>query len=533
MDTDCLPFREIPGTTRLFLDFLQGKPEVQAFYPASTLSIDQLAKHAGTIVPASNVQQVAEVLRRQNQAWNAGAETLKNIERLTAGARAVVTGQQVGLFLGPAYTLYKAVTAIRLARELSARGLDAVPVFWMATEDHDLAEVNHVTLPAKEGGLQRLQTSSATATQTPVGEISLDGDVTQLIDQLAGLVAGSEIVGIVRNTYVPGASFSSAFAKLMTRLFGRHGLILLEPSDPALHRIARPIYESAVQKSDEITRALLARNKELEAAGYHAQVKVTNSSTPLFFRNGNARQAVQRKNGHFAANGKQWSGEQLRQEIADRPELFSPNALLRPVVQDSLLPTAAYVAGPAEIAYFAQADVIYRQLLGRNTAIWPRFSATLVDERIGRWMQKYGLGLRDVLQPKQDFTAALARRTIPADLKEDFDRSREQLERILNPLRRSLQALDPTIAAAGEVTTRKMRYQLERLESRAARAHLRREDVLERQAALISSTLFPNRELQERQIAGVYFLGKHGLEFIDRLIAQARPDCPGHQIVRL
>lgn len=533
LDTDCLPFREIPGTTRLFLDFLQRKPEIQRFYPALPASFDELANHAQPNVRSGAIPQVAELLKLQNQNWNSTDETRANIERLASGACAVVTGQQVGLFLGPAYTLYKAITAIRLARDLCSRGVDAVPIFWMASEDHDLAEVNHVVLPDKDGGLQRLQTKSSSAGQLPVGEIRLSADVTQLLDQLAAHVDDSEIIRILRDAYVPGASFLTAFAQTMSRLFGKHGLILLDPSDAALHRIAQPIYESAALQTEALTTALLSRNKELEAVGYHVQVKVTSSSTQLFFRNGNARQAVQRKNGHFAANGKQWSAEQLRQEITDVPELFSPNALLRPVVQDFLLPTAAYIAGPAEVAYFAQSEVLYKNLLGRSTPIWPRFSATLLEARLDHWMRKYGLGLRDVLLPKEDFTAALARRTVPADLKEDFDRSREQLDRLLRPLQRSLGQLDPTIAAAAEVAARKMRYQLERLESRAARAHLRREETLERQAALISSSLFPNRELQERQIAGVYFLAKHGMELIDRLIAQIRPDCSDHQVVHL
>lgn len=533
MDTDCLPFREIPGTTRLFLDFLQRKSEIQPFYPASPTSVDELANHAQSTVTSGTIPQVAEVLKLQNQNWNCTDEIRTNIERLARGACAIVTGQQVGLFLGPAYTLYKAVTAIRLARDSCNRGVDAVPIFWMASEDHDLAEVNHLMLPDKDGGLQRLQTNSSSAGQSPVGEIHLSADVTQLLDQLAAQVDDSEIIRILRSAYVPGASFSMAFAQTMSRLFGKHGLILLDPSDPALHRIAQPIYESAALRTEALTSALLARNKELDAAGYHVQVKVTNSSTQLFFRNGNARQAVQRKNGHFAANGKQWTPEQLRQQITDTPELFSPNALLRPVVQDFLLPTAAYVAGPSEIAYFAQSEVLYKNLLGRSTPIWPRFSATLLEARLDHWMRKYGLGLRDVLLPKEEFTTALAQRTIPSDLKEDFDRSREQLERLLRPLQRSLGQLDPTIAAAAEIAARKMRYQLERLESRAARAHLRREDALEHQTGLISSSLFPNRELQERQIAGVYFLAKHGTELVDRLISEMRPECSEHQILHL
>jgi bacillithiol biosynthesis cysteine-adding enzyme BshC len=317
----------------------------------------------------------------------------------------------------------------------------------------------------------------------------------------------------------------------MARLFSAHGLIVLEPSDPALHQIGSPIFGMAAQNAQSLAHALMARDKELEAAGYHSQVKVGGSSTLLFFLKDGARVPVHRKNSHFNVAGEHWTQSQLQERIAANPEMFTGNVLLRPVLQDYLLPTAVYITGPAETAYFAQAQIVYERLLGRTTPIWPRFSATLIEARLASWMRKYGLTLGDVLQPKDDFVAKLAERTIPADLKDDFDRSREQLERLLAPLLHSVQKLDPTVAAACEVAARKMRYQLERLEKRAARAHLRREAVLERHAALLSSTLFPEKELQERHIAGIYFLAKYGPELIDRLLEEYRVECHDHQVV--
>jgi uncharacterized protein YllA (UPF0747 family) len=207
--------------------------------------------------------------------------------------------------------------------------------------------------------------------------------------------------------------------------------------------------------------------------------------------------------------------------------------LLRPVLQDYLLPTATYITGPAETAYFAQVQVVYKHLLGRTTPIWPRFSTTLVEARLASWMRKYGLRLRDVLHPKDEFISMLSRRTIPADIKDDFDRSREQLDRLLTPLLQTLQKLDPTIASAGEVAGQKMRYQLDQLESRAARAHLQREQILDRHAGLLSTMLFPERELQERKIAGIYFVSKHGEGLIDQLIEGYKPECRDHQVMEL
>lgn len=534
MDSECLPMRDVPGTSRLFLDFLGHSPQIHAFYPTSTLSLDELSVTARQAeIPADRRQRVTDLLARQNRRWNAGPETLSNIARLRNGARAVVTGQQLGLFLGPAYTIYKAVTVIRLARELTSRGVESVPVFWLASEDHDFAEVNHTFIPDGNGGLQRLETASRSSEGVPVGIIELHDDVASLVEELKGLVGDSEVVELVRSAYVPGKTLAAAFAELMTKLFSSHGLVLLEPSDGELHEIGAPLLRGAADKAETLTAALLSRNKELESAGYHAQVKVTNSSTLLFLLRDGARTPVHRKNGNFSVNGEQWTPDEFQKRITKNPELFTANVLLRPVLQDFLLPTAVYVAGPAETAYFAQVQVVYEHLLGRTTPVWPRFSATLIDPRLASWMRKYGLHLRDVLKPKEDFLAILAKRTIPADLKEDFDRSGDQLDRLLAPLLHSLKKLDPSIAAAGEVSARKMRYQLERLESRAARAHVRREQVLERHASLLSSMLFPGRELQERHVAGIYFLGKFGTDLIDRLIADYQPECPDHQVVSL
>ena len=533
MDSECLSMRDVPGPSRLFLDFLSHSRQTQPFYPTSTLSVDELSQTQHPEIPADRRQRVAAVLARQNQEWKASPQTLDNVERLRNGARAVVTGQQVGLFLGPAYTIYKAVTVIRLAQELTSRGVDAVPVFWLASEDHDLAEVNHTFIPDGNGGLRRLETASHGEEGAPVGKIALRDDVTALVEEIRGLVGDSEILELIRSTYIPGKTFTTAFAELMTKLFSSHGLILLEPSDPEVHEIGAPLLRSAAEKAEVLTAALLSRNKELESVGYHAQVKVTNSSTLLFFLKDGKRTSVHRKNAHFSVSGEQWTADEFHKKIAQHPELFTANVLLRPVLQDYLLSTAVYVAGPAETAYFAQVQVVYEHILGRTTPVWPRFSATLIEPRLASWMRKYGLHLPDVLKPKDDFLATLAKRTIPADLKEDFDRSREQLDRLLAPLLHSLKKLDPSIAAAGEVSARKMRYQLERLESRSARAHLRREQTLERHATLLTSVLFPERELQERHIAGVYFLGKFGTDLVDRLIADYRPECPDHQVLAL
>ena len=202
MDQECLPFRDVPGISRLFLDFLRGDPQLHSFYPTFTLSLDELADQAGRVsIPAERRERVADVLLKQNRGWNSGSEVLSNIEKLRHGARAVVSGQQIGLFLGPAYTLYKAITIIRLARELTSAGVEAVPIFWLASEDHDLAEVNHAFVPDSAGDLQRLETSSHGGPGCPVGTVPLGGDVSSLIDRLEELLGDSEVLNFVMTNF--------------------------------------------------------------------------------------------------------------------------------------------------------------------------------------------------------------------------------------------------------------------------------------------------------------------------------------------
>ncbi|HWC19864.1 MAG TPA: bacillithiol biosynthesis BshC, partial [Terriglobales bacterium] len=295
MDSQCLSFREIPGTSRLFLDFLAGNPQVRPFYPTSASSLDELASEAGNVdLPADRRHLIAGILDRQNRARSAAPEALANVEKLRRGACAVVTGQQVGLFLGPAYTIYKAVTAIRLASELNARGVEAVPIFWLASEDHDLAEVNHVFVPDGQGGLQRLETESSGGKSTPVGQITLADDISSLIASLKSLFGDSEILDFVGEVYRPGESFASAFAGLMVRLFSPYGLIFLEPSDAKVHRMGAPLLQKAARQAEALTQSLLERGRQLEAAGYHAQVKVTNASTLLFYLRDGARIPIHR-----------------------------------------------------------------------------------------------------------------------------------------------------------------------------------------------------------------------------------------------
>lgn len=530
----CLAFQQIPHSTALFLDYLYHFDKVKRFFPRQPFNCDWLKEEASRLhYDAARRDRVAGILERQNRAWGASQETLDNIARFRAGASAVVTGQQVALFGGPLFSIYKALTAIRLATEFAHAGQESVPIFWLATEDHDFAEVNHVTLQQADGSLASFGIEATAPSDSPMSAVRLGPEIEVRTEEAARLLGDSEVATFLRQSYRAGETIGNAFAKLFSRLFAHSGVILIDASDPELHAIAESVYRAAIVAAADLDQALLERNRELENAGYHAQVKVTPSSTLLFAMHDGRRVPVHRANGQFTVADKKLSQEELLKGIGERPAEFSANVLLRPVVEDYLLPTLAYIGGPAEIAYFAQAAVVYEELLGRVTPILPRLSATLIEPRVQRLLERYKLSLLETFRDSEHLRVMIAERALPGDINSSFDSALQSLEESLKTLQQSLERLDPTLVEASERAASKMRYQLERLRERAGRAELRRNDETAAHAALLSNSLYPGKELQEREIGAMSLLGRYGTQLLLTLYDSAKTACPDHQVLYL
>jgi bacillithiol biosynthesis cysteine-adding enzyme BshC len=538
----CLPFAQIPHTTRLFTDFLSSSSSIRSFYPHPPHFGEWLTSQASALeYDSARRERVSAILERQNKSWGASPQTFANLDRLRRGAVAIVTGQQVGLFGGPMFAIYKALSAVKLAEEAKVAGVDAVPVFWLATYDHDLAEVNHVSIPGPDGLLRTLTTSSHSIPGAPVSEVRLGEEILPVVEEATSLLGESEASQLLRESYRPGETLGTAFARFYAHLFAAWGVIVLDAADPELHRVAAPIYRAVIEQSDAIDDALLARGQALEAAGYHQQVKVTASSVLLFTLQNGARTPIQRR-----ANGnspefviasetatEKLSSAELIDRISATPENFSPNVLLRPVVQDYLLPTLAYAGGAAEAAYFAQAGAVYEKLLGRVTPIVPRFSATVVEPKVQRWLRQYGITVLDAFQGSEALRHTLAARTLPADLQAAFERANKSVAESFAGLQEALTKLDSTLVEASQTGASKVHYQLDRLRERAMAAELRRSEVVSRHAEALSQALYPEGALQERGVAGVYYLARHGMELLKGIYDVMRTDCLDHQILEL
>jgi bacillithiol biosynthesis cysteine-adding enzyme BshC len=538
----CLPFRQIPHITQLFTDFLSWSPTIQPFYSRSPhFSEWSKDETSATSYDSARRRRVADVLERQNRAWDASPKTLENIARLRRGVSALVTGQQVGLFGGPLFSIFKALSTVKLAQEATDAGSGCVPVFWLATTDHDLDEISHVSILGPDGSLQKLSATTRGLPDAPVGTVTFGPEIEPVVEAAAGLLGDSEVTKFLREAYRPGQNFGSAFARLFSRLFADWGVVLLDASDPEFHRIAAPIYSAAIERSAELDDTLLARGRELEAAGYHQQVKVTPSSTLLFTLRDGARLPIHRQSNASGASflvkyldkDETIPQAEMLRRIASEPEQFSANVLLRPVVQDYLLPTVAYVGGAAEVAYFGQGAVVYKALLGRATPILPRFSATIVETKPKALLERYSLSVPDIFQGPDALRETLAKHALPSDLQAAFDRAESSLKQSLGSIQQSLERLDKTLVEAAVNAGSKMQHQLEQLRSRAARAELRQSEILGRHAELLGNALYPNKVLQEREIGGVYFMARHGIELLRDLCNTLRTDCLDHQIVSL
>ena len=530
MHPECLPFTSIPHSTRLFTDFLYHFPNVQSFYARPPALLDWASDEQQRIrYPQHRREQVAAVLERQNRELGAGAKTLENIQRLRQGAPAIVTGQQVALFGGPAFSLLKALTVIIMAERSGA-----VPIFWLATEDHDFAEINFVHVPAGDH-LQTLSVTPLHEEGAPAGRINFDDGISGALKRAEDLLGNSALLEALQNSYRSGENFGNAFGKFYSQVFAEYGLVFLNPIDPELHRIAQPVFRGALLNWKQINDALLRREQELESAGYHAQVKVTASHTLCFYLQDGIRTPIRHDGANqFVIGERTVTQDELIAEAEKYPERFNANVLLRPIYQDYLLPTLAYTGGPAEIAYFAQVQVVYRELLGRVTPVVPRISATLVEPRQAKLLDRYQLKLTDIfVRGPEKLREFVAGKALPESIMKSFDVAAEHLEQALTAIHGPLEKLDQTLLDAAENTGAKIRYQLQSLRDKAARAESRKNTETQRHADELSTLLYPNKELQEREIGAAYFLLKYGPELLPKLKEKLQIGCVDHQIVPL
>ncbi len=489
--------------------------------------------------------KLADALLRQADGFGASGEVFANIERLRNGAAAVVSGQQVGLFGGPLLTLLKAATAVRKAKDATAAsGREHVPVFWLATEDHDLEEVDRVALLSKTA-VEKLTLGLKVERPVPVGALKVDDGSEEgrlrleaALDQASELLGWAPVCDLLRECYAPDATLGGGFGRLLTKLFAAQGLVVMDAASPEFHALGTNVLRAAIEKADELEIGLLARSKELEAAGYHAQVMVVPGHSLLFLidEETGARLLLKRTaEGEWKAGLRVYTADELLSLLETEPERLSPNALLRAVFQDTILPTAAYIGGPAEVAYFAQSAVVYETILGRVTPVLPRLSATLIEPAVAKAMELHEVSVTQVFEAKTVDALALrlGARAIPIEGKRKIAAVGKAMDAELEALTEYMTAMSADLGRAASVSASKMLYQMNRLRRMAADFEVQKETSLKKHATAIMLSVLPDGHLQERLLGGVWFVARYGEGLMELLVEHAGQECPGHRVIYL
>ena len=550
MDVQCYPLAMVPGTSALLRDFADRSEAadpslLRRWYPSDPFGLSWAAQSPE--LSAAHRERLAILLTEQTEAAGANDVVRANVQRLRDGAAAVVTGQQVALFGGPLLTLLKAATAIRKAADASERsGRPHVSVFWLATEDHDLEEVDQISLPAKTE-IETLRLGLHPGRPVPVGGVLVDSGSDEgratleaALDRAGELIGWGPVAELLRECYAPkdGVTLAQAFARLLTAIFAEFGLIVMDASSRGFHQLGASVLRAAIERATELEAALLARSEELVGAGYHAQVLVTPGHSLLFLIDSETgvRAPLRRTaEGQWKAGSRSYSTNELLAILDAEPERLSPNALLRPVFQDAILPTAAYIGGPAEIAYFAQSAVVYEAVLGRVTPVLPRLSATLVDPTLAQLMATHEVQPERLWDAKtaEALAQRLGARAMPIEGKRRLAGAGNALDAELTELTEYMTAMSADLGRAAGVSASKMRYQMNRLRRMAANFELQREASLRKHANALMTNLLPNGHLQERVIGGIWFVARYGESLPMLLVDNAAQECPGHRVLYL
>lgn len=536
------PMGQMPGIPNLVADYLDNHPLVADFYNGDFRDSGTFVKRSEDVrARALPLEEVTAVLRAQNQRYGCGSHTLDNLDLLKSGrACAVVTGQQAGLFSGPLYTLYKALTTIKLAARLN-RTCDGcyVPVFWLASDDHDFREVNHIRFVDRSNELRSLEyTGHPADARVPMHRVRLNGQISELLHALDESTHPSDfkqnVLRRLSEAYRPERSFSDAFGAWLMALCKAFGVILIDASDRRLKALGGSVFGKEIAEGSPSTQRALMASTELEKRGYPVQVPLHEGLLNLFFVE-QERLTLKTRDSGFRIRGtdRVLRAAELQALLKERPEVFSPNVLLRPIYQDVLLPTVAYVAGPSEISYYAQMKGIYEAFDLPMPIIYPRKSLTLLEGKIEKVLDKYDLSVPDFWGDVEGLITQIVRSQLPESLEKRIENAGLCVGKNLQTLQEVVGEFDPTLTDTVEKTKNKMLQQMESLEKKILQAYKKQDDVIGQQIRKAGRHLYPDHALQERVLNVVPFLFKYDFELIERLYEALDIAHFDHQIVRL
>jgi bacillithiol biosynthesis cysteine-adding enzyme BshC len=481
---------------------------------------------------------IVAVLERQVAARDAPAEARAAVGRLAdPRAVAVVTGQQAGLFGGPLYTLLKAITTLQLARRTeAAHGIPVVPIFWVAGEDHDWLEVRTAAVLDSDFARREITLADpAGAGVQPVDALTIDSSIDAALAALDAALPATEfkadVLARLRRHYQPGVSVARAFACWIDDLLGAHGLVVFEGSDPAAKALVADIFAREMTDPSRSMKAVESACASLRSGGFDPQVEPAEDGTTLFYLDAAGRQAIKRAGNGLSISGRQRTTSDVAAEATAHPERFSPNVLLRSVVQDRLFPTICYVGGPAEIAYQAELGGVYAAHGVGRPLLCPRGSATIIDSAAAKFLDRPDVTFAALETPNEAFLNQLLAQQMPPALERTLEETAGLVRSHLDRVREILPAIDPTLAGAADTTRDRMLDSLKQLQGKAIQAAKRKDDTLRRQFLRTQALVFPGGHPQERDLCVAFFIARHGTGLVSRLLGALPDDGRGHSLV--
>jgi len=532
--------RQFPWIRRLAADYAYNFGAVEPFFagdPTKPAAWADAIRRAQT--QNRRREDIAAVLVGQQERRGAPPAAVEAARSLSNDRTvAVLTGQQAGLFGGPLFTLLKALTALKLAERVRLEhGVPAVAIFWIDAEDHDWNEVRacsvfdstltprSVSLPARPAG-----------DASPVARITLDASITTALDELEAFLPATEfrpaLMQDLRDAYAAGRGVADAFGRWLERVLGPRGLVVFDASDPAAKPIVSQVFVSELSTPGETARLAAAAGARLVSSGYHSQVHAHDDGLAVFHL-ADGRRSIRQHDGHFVIGERRVPQTALVQEAAATPTAFSPNVLLRPIVQDTLFPTICYVAGPNELAYLGQLRAVYDRFGVAMPLMYPRASATLLDAAAMRFLAKYALPL-EALQAQDELALnQLLESQIPPAVDASFTGASAAIAQSMQSLIEAIPVLDPTLEGAARSTLGRMQHDLQTLHGKMIHAAKKRDETLRRQFIRTRALAFPDGHAQERTIGFVSFLNQYGPALVDRLAEELPLDMGHHWIVSI
>lgn len=536
-----IKFSEIPNNPELFTDYVENFERVKEFFHSNFRDDDYLIKNLEAFnKDIEHREKLVTILRKQYSNTKTSEKTLNNIDLLLSeNTFAVVTGQQLGILTGPLYTIYKIITTIKLANQLNEKypELKFIPIFWLEGDDHDYDEVNWIKILDNENSLTKIVYDDGLDSETnrgPMGNYQLDLMIDNFIEKISASLREtefkSEIINLIKKHYYAGATLKTAFIGILQEFFDKYGLIILDPQDIEFKEWLKHIFIKDIESYRFISEELILRSAKLEE-NYHAQVKI--KPINLFYIEDGGRYLIEPSGNDFRLKGKRkkFTKEQLIAEINSNPEKFSPNVVLRPICQDFILPTAYYVAGPSEICYHSQIYPYYAVHNLTTPILYPRASATIIESKVKNILIKYGLKLQDFFTDLESLATNITDKNSEIVVNNLIQKILNEMVNPFEELKENLIKIDPTLEDVVKTAMNKTFQAIELVKEKALMAQRKKNEIIFRQIYKTSNILYPDENLQEREINFIYFANKYSLNFIDYIFENLDINLFEHQII--